>query len=334
MIIPHSSTYLNKNHINSVNMTLSSKLLTKGKLNQKFTNLLSKTLELEFFDLTSSGTMAFFKILIALDVKKGDEILIPNFICHTLLGPIYQLGAIAVLYDNKKNSWMSDENEILKKVTSKTKVILINHTFGFINHSIHKLKLNLSNNIKIVEDCCHSISPSSKIGNFKISENSICSFYSFNSTKLISTGEGGAVGTNDSAFFDRISKINIGDNLSDFSCSLGIEQLKSLNYFIEKRREIAEKYIDGLFNFVKKIGNINESIFFRFPILVENNYKFLSHKNISFRLGVDELLHEKNGSPEMINSLSISRQIVSVPIYPGIKEKEVNYIIEETKKYC
>ena len=100
--------------------------------------------------------MAFYKILIALNIKKGDEILIPNFICNSILGPINQLNAIPIPYDNTKDNWLSNIEMILKLVSKKTRIVLINHTFGYSFLEIKELLEKLNSDIYIVEDCCNS----------------------------------------------------------------------------------------------------------------------------------------------------------------------------------
>lgn len=328
-MISHSKTSINKTDIETVLGSLKSRNLTTGKVSDAFSELLSEYLDLEFINLTSSGTMAFFKILIALEIQKDDEILIPNFICNSIIDPILLLGAKPIIYDNKKDSFLSDVNHIIKRISKKTKVILVNHTFGFAFKEIDNLKKEIKKEVYIIEDCCHAISSKSKIGSYKISQHSICSFYSFNATKFIGTGEGGAIATSNIDFNEKISKIKIGDKLSDLSCSLGISQLKRIDEFIEKRKFIAEKYFKAFNNYLNLEYFNEDSIYYRYPIIVEDNTPFINDKEISYRLGVDKLIN----SVDFQNSANLLKKIVSIPIYPSLKNNEILKIIDVTKSH-
>lgn len=327
-MISHSKSLITYKSKSSVSDTLNSGFLIKGQKHEIFKKKFSDLIEKKHVDITSSGTMAFFKILSAIGVSKGDEVLIPNYICPSLLGPINYLKATVILYDNQYNNWLSDIEMIKRKITKKTKVILINHTFGFLFKGIEELRNSISSKIEIIEDCCHALSPSSRIGNSKISKFSLCSFYSFNATKLIATGEGGAISSNDTTFFEKINRIKLGDNLSDLSCSLGIQQLDSYQEMLKKRLEIAKLYNQSF-----GINNDNvDSIYYRYPILVKDNQIYLVSDEISYRLGVDELISNHVESNECLNSERLLSKIVSVPIYPALDKDQIFFIIQYTKK--
>ena len=327
-MISHSKTYITNESKESVLKVMESGLLIKGEKHKLFKSKFSELVEKDYIDLTSSGTMAFFKILSAIGVSKGDEVLIPNYICSSLLGPINILNATPTVYDNRENSWLSDIEIIKEKITTNTKVILINHTYGFLFKGIKELRNSISSDIEIIEDCCHALSPKSQIGKTKISQYSLCSFYSFNATKMIATGEGGAIASDDKAFYQKICQIKLGDNLSDLSCSLGLQQIDLFPEMINRRLEIANHYTLSL-----GLQNLNyESLFYRYPILVNNNDFFLKSTEISYRLGVDELISDTIKVDGVQNSKNILSNIVSVPIYPALKINEIEHIIQSTKR--
>ena len=327
-MINHSKTHITAKSKKAVLKTIESGLLIKGEKHNLFKSKISNLIDKEYVDLTSSGTFAFFKILTAIGISEGDEVLIPNYICSSLLGPIRFLKATPVVYDNRKNSWLSDIEMIKEKTTFNTKIILLNHTYGFLFKGIEELRNLIPSNIVLVEDCCHALSPNSQIGKTKISQFSLCSFYSFNATKMIASGEGGAIATDDRLFYEKICKIKLGDNLSDLSCSLGLQQIDSFQEMLDKRSEIANQYKQS-FGFH---GLSHESLFYRYPILVSNNQVFLKSTEISYRLGVDELISDYINTQGVQNSKDLLLKIVSVPIYPALKGSEIKYIIQSTKK--
>ena len=329
--IPHSKSFIDSSDEKSILKILRKGSITKGSLNKVFARMLGNVLDLDYINLTSSGTMAFYKILLALNVSNKDEILIPDYICNTLIKPIMQSGSKAVVYDNVDESWLSSIEIILKKITKKTKIIVINHTFGFAFQDILNLKKKLPSNIYIIEDCCHALANKSLIGKTKISIHSICSFYSFNATKLIATGEGGAIATNDKSFYKELMNINIGDNLSDLNCCLGMEQLKKLPVFLKKRKKIAGKYNQAFKDYRPNIFFKHDSIHYRYPILVNDNSKFLNSKSITYRNGVDSLCSDILKINAMQSAKKLICQTVSIPIYPSLSDQEINLVIKRTK---
>lgn len=331
-MINHSKTFLDKDDSAAVLDSIAKRYLTANSKRQLFEENLAKTLNVKYVRVTNSGTMAFYKILLALGVMGNDEILLPNYICNTLLGPIKSIGAKPVPYDNAPNSWLSSIDEIIRKITPNTKVIVVNHAFGYVFKNIKKLKRIIPSNIKIVEDCCHLIAPRRIVGNELIGEQSLCAFYSFNATKFIATGEGGAISSQNKVFIQNLDKIEIGDKLSDINCCLGISQLKKLEKFVQIRKEIASEYYIHFEKFVPKHMDVGSCLFFRFPILVNDNTPFLKNKKVLYRKGVDSLLTDYIGGTSLPNSENIVSKTISLPIYPSLTKSELKTVINVTKK--
>lgn len=331
-MINHSKTFLDKNDSVAVLASITKRYLTANSKKQLFEESLAETLNIKHVRVTNSGTMAFYKILLTLGVFENDEILLPNYICHDLLGPIKALKAKVVPYDNAPNSWLSSIDEIIRKITPNTKVIVVNHAFGYVFKDIKQLKKLIPQNIQIVEDCCHSIALGRSIGTELIGEHSLCAFYSFNATKYIATGEGGAISSKNKVFISNLDKIKIGDNLSDINCCLGLSQLKKLDKFIQIRKEIASEYYSHFEQFVPKHMDVKSCLFFRFPILVNDSALFLKNKKVLYRKGVDSLLTDYIGGPSLSNSEKIISKTVSLPIYPSLKKSEIKTVINLTKQ--
>lgn len=329
-MISHSKTFLSEKNKLAILKVFNSGKLTSGECNSAFGKKLEETLEWEHVLLCSSGTSAFYKILLALGLRSGDEVLLPNYICNTLISPILLLGAKPIMYDNNENHWLSSKKDILKKTSPKTKVVLVNHTFGFQFEELGQLKKALPADVVIVEDCCHRIVRKSSTIEVNQENNSICSFYSFNATKYLATGEGGAIATNDTVFYNELEKFSIGDNLSDLNCALGLSQLEELDFFVERRREIGMEYYSNFSEFIPAHVNIENSAFFRFPILIEKNDAFWNDTQVAFRKGVESLLTNKIEELDLVNSKKIFDQTVSLPLYPSLTKSEVKLIVDVT----
>lgn len=328
--ISHSKTSLSELEKRNALSVLKSGLLTSGNVAKKFSKQLGDYIQQDNVLLYSSGSSALFNILHALNLNASDEVLIPNYICENVLQSVVVAGAKPVLYDNAATNWVSGNEEISKRVTRRTKAIIINHTFGIYNEAIKNIK---SKGIFIIEDCCHLLtSPST---DFPILKYSDAGFFSFNATKLLATGEGGAVATKNKGFFNELEKIKIDESMSDLSASIGVSQLNRYANFLKKRKEIANEY-DVFFDRYAIEKNVKSSIYFRYTIKVPHSTqkKFLASPKVAFKKGVDDLLiyKLKGQKNSLINSYNDFLTTVSVPIYPLLKRSEIKVILEEAKR--
>ncbi len=324
-MIQHSKTTLSKNDFNAVNSVMKCGMLTAGKIVDEFQNNFKEYVQKEYIQMYSSGSQGLFELLFALNIKTGDEVLIPSYICSSVNNVILKVGGTPVYYDNKKGSWTSSYNEIAKSINLNTKLIIINHTFG-IQYNYEEIARIANSNIPLIEDCAHFIS--SNNDDIKISNLFLASFYSFNATKLMTTGEGGAICTNRKDIYLELSKYKLDSGISDINASLGISQLKQFDYFIKKRKEIANYYFDELDEIALELRNYN-SIYFRFPIFISKQTKFLNNNTIFFRKGIDKLLHKNMKLP---NVEKIFKETISIPIYPNLSKNEQKIIIEIVKE--
>jgi perosamine synthetase len=326
--IPHSKTTLQYEDIHEITKTVTSGYIASGTKVSQFRNVFSKFIENESIHFYSSGSSAFYHLLLTLNLPKNSEVLIPTYICKSVKNAIEKANLKVILYDNALKSWISNVANITKKVTPIAKVLLINHTFGirYKKETIIQLK---SLGLVLIEDCAHLISNQP----LDIEISSLCdaSFYSFNATKLLTTGEGGAVSFSNNSLFNDIEKYSLDSGFSDLNATLGISQLKSYPEFLIKRQEIANLYN---FEFTKIFKNFEvlDSIFFRYPIYVTNKKKFLDSPSVSFKEGVDNLLHPSTQNIEYPHSCDMYNSTISIPIYPSLTQKEIEIIIKETER--
>lgn len=331
-MIHHSNTYLEGEESDAIKQVLAKGLLTKGDECQQLTNEFAEFIGVDHVRVTSSGSMAFYLTLLTLEIKQGDDVLLPDYICSDLLGPILAVGANPVLYDNAMNSYLATEIEIIARVTTNTRLVVLNHTYGFVNKRIEALYKALPRSIPIVEDCCHFISPKEMAESKYTRKFSICCFYSFNATKLLAAGEGGAISSCDQGFIKKLKTLRIGDNLSDLNCALARVQLKRLNFFISRRKEIGLRYLGEFKKFTTSDFDETTGVFFRFPLIVKDTAAFWKNENVSYRKGVDSLLSTHCKVQPMKNSFNILQSTVSIPIYPGLSDDQVKFVVDETKK--
>ncbi len=194
------------NHIDKkhVNICLKSNWISS---NGPYSKKLSKKIK-SLFDanvsFVSSGTAAIECALNAVNVKKGDEVIIPSFTIVSCLNTVLRLGAKPVIIDVNKKTWLPNEEDIVKKINKKTKAILVVHSFGNCVNVFKLKKLINNKRIKIIEDCAEAFG--AKIGNVLAGTMGDISTFSFYANKTITAGEGGMVITKNKGFFLKVEK--------------------------------------------------------------------------------------------------------------------------------
>ncbi|MCX6738415.1 MAG: DegT/DnrJ/EryC1/StrS aminotransferase family protein [Candidatus Parcubacteria bacterium] len=177
----------------------------KGKdiveLEEKFKNYLGINFAYSF----NSGRSSFLAILKSLELEKESEILIQGFTCNAAVNPIIWSGFKPIFVDIEKETLNMDPIDLEKKITSKSKVVLVQHTFGFPAKMDKILEICQKHNLILIEDCAHSLG--AEYNNKKIGTFGRVSFFSFGRDKIISSVYGGMVVSNDSVLAEKIRKI-------------------------------------------------------------------------------------------------------------------------------
>lgn len=281
-IIPYGKQVIDESDINAVVESLKSDYLTTGPKVQEFEDKLSKYTNSKYVVVVSNATAGLHLASLCL-LEKGDKVLTtPNSFLATSNSILY-VGAIPIFVDIKDDGNIDLDlcEEYLKKDSSIKAIYVVHFSGKMLNQD--KLKyLKEKYNIKILEDCAHSIGSEFIDSNNNIiksasSTYSDCSILSFHPVKQLTTGEGGAITTNDKNLYEKLLKLrshgmtrnsndfvnldlafdsknelnswyyemqDLGFNyrLTDIQSALGISQLNKLASFIEKRREIVRKY--------------------------------------------------------------------------------------------
>lgn len=262
---------------------------------QFITQLQEKVKELfnlKYVLATNSGTSAIFEMYYALGLKQGDEVIVPVYTFFATATPLFVLGCKPILADCLDNGNI-DPKDIRKKITKKTKAIIITHMWGIPCDMDGILKIAEEYKLPILEDSSHAHGATYKgkiIGTF-----GKASAWSLGSKKIVTGGQGGILGTNNEEIYQksilvghannkRIREINLpqldpyaitgtGLNLRmhPFSAAIIYEQFQNLGKQLEEKREVA-KYmsneidaIDGLN--LPRIPEDSEPAWYAFPIL-------------------------------------------------------------------
>ncbi len=165
-------------------------------------NEFKKYLGVKYAISFNSGRSSLMAILNSLGLNKGDEVLLQAFTCNAVPNPIIWEGFTPVYVDCDENTFNIDTADLKRKITPKSKAVIVQHTFGLPAHMDEIIKICEENNLILIEDCAHSLGAEykgRKVGTFgKVS------FFSFSRDKVISSVYGGMVTTNDDALAKKI----------------------------------------------------------------------------------------------------------------------------------
>ena len=337
-MINHSKPYLTSDDISCIQQALESGNIAKGEKVKSFEHEIAKYVKASSAFATGSGTSALTLALMALGVKGNDEVILPTYVCKNVMDAVNNSGAIPVLCDIG-NEWNMTAGNVKAKISFKTKAIVAVNIYG-IRADIKGIK---ELGFAVIEDCCQSLGAKSEGNAFgNVSE---ITMYSFQATKLLTTGEGGALATNDAAIAARIKELivnnAIASPMSDIQAALGLSQLNKYEIMLKTRKKIALRYCNEIKAARARLPHslLDKSIFFRFPILIDDlDFEKTQHdfhaKGVHVRHGVDSLLHRNNGMSDndYPNAVRAFNNTLSIPIYPALKESEQDQIIEEANK--
>jgi dTDP-4-amino-4,6-dideoxygalactose transaminase len=176
----------------------------KGKTVQELEKEFRKYFNVKHAISFNSGRSAFLAILNSLNLEKGDEVLFQVFTCNAVVNPVIYNELKPVYVDVDEQTFNIDIEDLKRKITSKSKVVMIQHTFGLPAEMDEILEICQENNLILIEDCAHSLGADyngRKIGTF-----GRAAFFSFSRDKVISSVYGGIVTTNDENLAQKIKK--------------------------------------------------------------------------------------------------------------------------------
>ena len=259
--IPVNKPLITKEDITYLNKSISKGWISsEGPEVKRFENNFSNFIGHKYSVAVSSGTAALEIAIKSLNLKKGDEVIIPNF---TIIS-----NAIAVLKENLNiklidcniKDWNMDISQIKKKITKKTKAIIATHIYNFPLRIDILKKICNKNKIILVEDAAEAVGQ--KLNNKLCGSFGDISIFSFYANKQITTGEGGMITTNNKKLYeksknlrnlcfgkkDRFNHEDIGWNyrMTNLQASLGVSQLKRIKSIVNKRHEVGKEYFKRL----------------------------------------------------------------------------------------
>ena len=323
--IPHSRPTITDLDLAAIHDQMKSGLLACGRRTAEFETLIANRHGLENVVCVNSGREALRNVFQMLQIGIDDEVLISTYVCPSVLSSVLQVGATPVFYDIDE-TWRPSIKSIESKLSAKSRAIVVVHIFGIDGSSSDLNNLPLH----VIDDLCQAYGLVPKFASRE------AAFFSFNATKCITTGEGGA-------FFVcpdlAANNCNTSAKLSDFQGALGVSQDFQYDKFLMRRREIAQFFLTELPPAMLENTYLiqNDTCWFRFPVVLASDFsKFsstMASHGISVRRGVDSLLHQIGPEHESLKtSEKMFQRTASLPIYPSLTDSEVELIVDTAKQ--
>jgi len=332
--------------------------LTEFKNTKKFEDSIAEFTGSKNCIVVNNGTISLTLAALALDIKPGDEVLVPNFTMVATPNSIKMIGAKPVFVDVEAETLCLDLEQLKKKLTPKTKAMMLVSANGRKPKTKITKFLNFAeeNNIKIIEDAAQSLGSYYDKDTHIGLKGDIGSF-SFSMPKIITTGQGGALVTNNDELANKIKKLkdfgrtaggsdihdSIGFNskFTEMQAVIGLEQMKKLDFRIKRKKEIWKKYRDNLSN-IDQISFFDHDLDLTAPWFIdvlcedrENLMLHLQEASIGSRVMYPPLneqdCYKVNGNFPV--SKDIGKRGLWLPSYSQLSNEEIDYISESIIKF-
>lgn len=330
-------------------------VLAQGKEVENFEKEFAKYIGVKYAVAVVNGTAALQTALLALGIKKGDEVITSPYSFIASTNVIFFVGAKPVFVDASYD-FNIDTLKIEEKINSKTKAILPIHMFGNPCDMDKISSLAKKYNLKVIEDACQAHGAEykgKKVGSF-----GDLGCFSFYATKNMTTGEGGMITTSNKKLYEKMKMLRhhgssiryhhdiLGYNfrMTDMQAAIGREQLKKLDK--SNRKRIANAlYLNSLLKNIKglilpKISPDTKHVFHQYTIILDEDYpldreklaKVLTVKGIGYGIFYPIPIHKQKELLDMglcynlPKAEALSKKVISLPIHPNVTKENLKYI--------
>jgi len=358
MNIPLSKVYMNDDIKKAVLEVLDSGWYILREKVREFEGKFAEFCGVKNAVCVSSGTAAIFLSLLALDIKPRDEVIIPSFSFIASASPVIHIGAKPVFVDIEARTYTVDPEKIREAVTERTKAIIPVHLYGHPANMDAISEIAEENDLYVLEDACQAHGAEykgRKVGG--IGHVACFSFYP--SKNMTVCGDGGAVVTNDEEIAEKVRMIRdhgrrekyifkmVGYNLrfNEIQAAIGIKQLEKLPEWIEARRNIARMYNQALEGLVTTPMEElwAKHVYHLYVIRTEKRdelKEFLRQQGVSTGVHYPVPIHKQpaitsvlGAQPALRNTERFAQEVLSLPIYPALTKREVEYVSEKMAEF-
>lgn len=342
-VIKTSQPWINFEEKKNINLALKEKAISGfyGKFIGKFEKEFSNYCGAKYGVSTSSGTTALHLAVKTLGIGDGDEVIVTTFTNMASIFSIIYTGAKPIPVDIEKKTFNIDPKLVEKKITRKTKAIMVVHIFGHPVDFNKIQKIAKKHNLLIIEDCAEA--HGAEYNGRKVGSLGDAGCFSFYANKIITTGEGGMVVFKDKklakkaknlkelsfGYQEKFQHNDIGFNyrMTNLQAAIGCAQIKKINKIIKKKRLIAEYYK----KYLGKIDQINlpveedyaKHVYWVYHVTIENSDKNLRNK-IMIKLAKKGIETRETFVPYDLQKKFVEKKIVkykNCPVADKISEQ-------------
>ena len=370
--IPYGRQSVDEADIQAVDDVLQSDYLTTGPKIREFEQAVCRYTKAKYAVAVSNGTAALHAACFAAGIGKGDEVITTPLTFAASSTCVLSCGGTPVVADVDPKTYNLDPDDILGKITKRTKAIIAVHLAGQPCDMEKICAIAREHHLIVIEDGAHALG--SEYKGKKIGAVSDLTTFSFHPVKPITTGEGGMIVTDDPKLYERMclfrshgitrdtalmtrnegpwfyQQLHLGYNyrITDVQCALGVSQMKKLDYFIGRRRELAKRY-DTAFADCPDIitpyqAPETDSGWHLYIIQVKNH----DRKRVFEKLGAAGIgvnvhyipvyfhpYYQEHGYQDVHcpNAEEIYSRMISLPLYPDLTNEAQDFIIEKVKEF-
>jgi dTDP-4-amino-4,6-dideoxygalactose transaminase len=327
--------------------SLTSSSFDGGKNVREFEKLVSTFVKSKYAIAVNSGTAALQASLYALNIKKDDEVIVPSFSFVATANAVISTGAKPIFADIIKENFTIDPDDIEKKISKKTKAIIPVHLYGNVGLIKRILEISRKYNLRVIEDAAQSLG--STLDGKHSGTFSDLGCYSMYPAKVMTSGEGGLIVTNNKQLHEKLLMIRnhgmvkgydsrifgLNLRLPEISAAIAKVQIKKLPRFLEIRKKnakhLAQLISDLKIILPKELLKENKN-WYLYTITIQNRNKILKKLN-SIGIGATAYysipIHK---TPFYKQNLHLpitdwaSNHVLSLPIHPKVTSKNIEFI--------
>ena len=332
---------------------------SKGHFISDFENAFANYIGIKYAIGVCNGTVAIQLAASALGLSEDDEVIVPSFTYIASANPFQHIGCKVVFCDSLKTTWQMDYNDIKRKITPKTKAIVVVHLYGHPCDMDEITKIAKEHNLFVIEDCAEAIGSEykgQKVGSF-----GDIACFSFFGNKTITCGEGGMVLCNDKILAERVNHLKgqgvvsyreywhdvpaYNYRMTNIQAAIGLAQFEQIEKFIEKKIKIANWYEEELkgtpLEFHKPVGNVKHS-HWMVSFLTKSEEERKELREYLKQNGVETrptfpCIHQMPAYNQRYLRLPIAEEIssrgINLPSYPALEKEDVQNICQVIKEF-
>jgi perosamine synthetase len=350
--------YLDDNELQAIAGCIQKRWLTEGPNTQSLREAIMAETKSPFVTFAPNGTLGLFLALLALDLPKDSEIIIPSFTFYASATAAIFAGLKPVFADVKIDTYNLDPEEFRKKITNKTRAVMVVHCYGQSSELDAILQIAKEYDLRVIEDAAQGFGVRYKnqhVGTF--GEVGMISFFS---DKVVTMGEGAALLIRDEQLFERIKlmrnqgrpsagtfihpELGMNFRITDLHAAIGLSQIKKFPEIRARRLALWNHYREALqdvgdIQFMTVIQESNLTPF-RFPLTTKYNVdlqQYLQKNGIGTR-GFFYPMHlqpklRTDPVAELPNSETLFNTGLCLPVHKHIRDQDVQYIVETIKLF-